>query len=310
MAHLPNLSFFTTFAPIIQPLMSIIKKLTIYSLLSFVFLNYVSCKKDKITTNVKFLGHKGAGGNYFNDVHMENTIPSFAQAIETLDGVETDVAMSLDGTIWMYHNQDVNDYACDEVPGRFIPAMRDSELEKIMLCHESKKDRIYKFSELMAFWESRGKSFIISLDIKPTFPAWVFDMVGGRSAYYDKLAKSLSEIPSSAEGTEKILLEFDSPRFLSQLKLYPKTEKMVRYYTGDGGMEDHIQTALARGYDGISVDGNKASVESVKKAKSVGLKVQLWTPYFRDELRPVFAMEPDFIHTDNIHAKKALNITP
>lgn len=239
---------------------------------------------------------------------MENTIPSFAQAIETLDGVETDVAMSLDGTIWMYHNQDVNDYNCNEDPERFIPAMNDEELEQIMLCHETKKDRIYKLAELVAFWESRGKNFYISLDIKPTFPAWVFELVGGRSSYYDKLAASLANLPSMAEGTEKIFLEFDSPRFLSQLKLYEKTEKMVRYYTGDGDMEEHIATALARGYDGVSVEGVKATAEEVQKAKAAGLKVQLWTPYFRDELRPVVDKDPDFIHTDNIHAKKALNI--
>lgn len=304
---MPKPALIITFASYTQPLMNLAQKLSTSCLLLIVVCCF-SCKKDKLVTNVKFLGHKGAGSNFFNDDHMENTIPSFAQAIETLDGVETDVAMSLDGTIWMYHNQDVNDYACDEAPERFIPAMRDEELEQVMLCHESKKDRVYKFAELVAFWESRGKSFYISLDVKPTFPSWVFELAGGRSNYYDRFAASLASLPTSADGTEKIFLEFDSPRFLSQLKLQEKTQKMVRYYTGDGGMEAHIATALARGYDGVSVEGIKATAEEVQKAKAAGLKVQLWTPYFRDELRPVVAKDPDFIHTDNIHAKKALNI--
>ena len=43
--------------------------------------------------------------------------------------------------------------------------------------------------------------------------------------------------------------------------------------------------------------------------RKAGLKVQLWTPYFRDELKSIVAMDPDFIHTDNIHAKQALNIS-
>ncbi|MNK10441.1 Glycerophosphoryl diester phosphodiesterase family protein [compost metagenome] len=288
--------------------MNIIKKLAISSLLSTVLLGSAACKKGKLVTDVKFLGHKGAGGNYFNKVHMENTIPSFAQAIETLDGVETDVAMSLDGTIWMYHNQDVNDYACDEKPSRFIPAMHDNELEKVMLCYEGKRDRMYRFSELVKFWESKGRSFYISLDVKPTFPAWVFSLAGGRSVYYDRFAESLSKLFTSPDGTENIFLEFDNTRFLSQVKLYEETKKMIRFYTGDGGMENHISIALARDYDGVSVEAIKATAEEVQKAKAAGLKVQLWTPYFRDELRPVVEKNPDFIHTDNIHAKKALNI--
>lgn len=289
--------------------MNNIKKLAISSLFAVSLFGHSGCKKDTLTTEVKFLGHKGAGGNYFNDQHMENTIPSFAQAIETLDGVETDVAMSLDGTIWMYHNQDVNDYACDEKPERFIPAMHDEELEKIMLCHESKKDRMYKFSELVTFWENKGRSFYISLDVKPTFPAWVFELAGGRSNYYDRFARSLSKLPTSAEGTEKIFLEFEHPRFLSQIKLYETTKKMVSYYTGDGDMDSHIQEALARNYDGISILGTKTTLESVQQARNAGLKIQLFTPYFRDELRDIEAKKPDFIQTDNIHAKKALNIT-
>lgn len=289
--------------------MNNIKKLAISSLFAVSLFGHSGCKKDTLTTEVKFLGHKGAGGNYFNDQHMENTIPSFAQAIETLDGVETDVAMSLDGTIWMYHNQDVNDYACDEEPERFIPAMRDEELEKIMLCHESKKDRMYKFSELVTFWENKGRSFYISLDVKPTFPAWVFELAGGRSNYYDRFAASLARLFSNANGTENVFLEFDNTRFLTQVKLYENTKKMVRFYTSDGGMENHINTALARGYDGVSVEGIKTTAEQVRSAKTAGLKVQLWTPYFRDELRDIEAKKPDFIHTDNIHAKKALNIT-
>lgn len=288
--------------------MKIAKHLLLTSLLIICFAFLESCKKEKLISNVKFLGHKGAGGNYFNDVNMENTIPSFKEAIMTLDGVEADVAMSLDGTIWMYHNQDVNDYACDDDPDRFIPAMKDEELNLILLCHGNKSDRIYKLSELIAFWESEGRSFYISLDVKPTFPSWVFELVGGRSNYYDQFTESLSQLPTSATATEKIFLEFDSVRFLSRLKLYENTKNMVRYYTGDGDLEEHVAVALDKGYDGVSVEGVKGTKEGVDKARAAGLKIQLWTPYFRDELKMISAMEPDFIHTDNIYAKQALNM--
>ena len=284
------------------------QKLLTLGLLIFSLIIHGGCKKEKLITNVKFLGHKGAGGNFFNDVNMENTIPSIDEAIQTLDGVEVDVAMSLDGTIWMYHNQDVNDYACDDKPERYIPAMRDTELEKVMLCYEGRTDRLYKFSELIDFWETKGRSFFISIDVKPTFPAWVFELAGGRSNYYDKFAESLSKLPASAEATDKIFLEFDSPRLLSQLKLYENTKKMIRFYTGDGDSDEHIKVATARGYDGISVEGDKSSADAVKRAKAAGLKVQLWTPYFKDELQAIVDMDPDFIHTDNIHAKQVLNI--
>ncbi len=67
-------------------------------------------------------------------------------------------------------------------------------------------------------------------------------------------------------------MEFDSPRLLSQLKLYDTTKKMVRFYTGDGDTDEHMKIALANGYDGISVEGVKSSADAVKRARNAGLK--------------------------------------
>ena len=64
-------------------------------------------------TDVRFLGHKGGGDNSFGATYIENTILSVKEGLKTLNGVEVDIQMSLDGTIWMFHNGDLAGSGCN-----------------------------------------------------------------------------------------------------------------------------------------------------------------------------------------------------
>ena len=114
-----------------------------------------------------FLGHKGAGSNNYNDVNMEHSIASFIEALQVLDGVEVDMQMSLDGTIWLFHDIDINYSLCSPGSPRSIPTMHDNEIAQLKLCSRTKTDRLYKLSKLIQLWNSSAypNGFFISMEI-------------------------------------------------------------------------------------------------------------------------------------------------
>lgn len=271
------------------------------------------CSKNKEPreTDVNFLGHKGAGSNNYNDHNIENTLAAVRQGVEMLDGVEIDVQMSRDGTIWLFHDEDnVNDLNCaGNTVSQSIPAMSDAEIEQIELCHETKKDRLYKLSEIIDFYKATPAGFYISLDIKISFPAEIMQAVGGRNAYLLRMADTLASVIGDAD-PQKILVEVDSKAFCDQLKSHPNTAGVKTFFMRYEPFDQKIENAIKLGYDGLSCNFTDETItpEKIRKAQERGLLVQLWTPYYRDEVTRTFNWSPNFIQTDNIRAKTGLNV--
>lgn len=269
-----------------------------------------SCgKPEPIETNTNFLGHKGSGNNNYNDLLIENTLPSVISAVNRLDGAELDIQMSLDGTPWIWHNASLKGYVCNSNAQDTIPKMRDIEIEQVKICHQTKQDRIYKLSEVLS-WNNAGPGVYISLDIKVSFSAATFRLYGDRNGYLTQLANSLVTIFENYRHTDKTLVEVDNQLFCTRLKSFPSTRNITTCFMRYEPMQQKIANAVRLGYDGLSCNYTDPSVtkETVAAAQKSGLKVQLWTPYYRDELRKAFAMNPDFVQTDNIYAKQALNV--
>lgn len=269
-----------------------------------------SCgKPEPIETATNFLGHKGSGNNNYNDLLIENTLPSIKSAVNRLDGAELDIQMSLDGTPWIWHNASLKGYVCNSNSQDTIPKMRDADIEQVRICHQTKQDRIYKLAEVLN-WNNNGPGVYISLDIKVSFNATTFRLYGDRNGYLTQLATSLASIFENYRHTDKTLVEVDSQLFCTKLKSFASTRAITTCFMRYEPMQKKIENAIRLGYEGLSCNYTDPSVtkETVAAAQKAGLKVQLWTPYYRDELRKAFAMNPDFVQTDNIYAKQALNV--
>ena len=261
-------------------------------------------------SNTILLGHKGSGDNNYNKLLIENSLPSVQEALKTLDGTELDIQMSLDNTVWIWHNTSLSGYVCSSDSQDTIPKMRDVDIEKIRICHKTKTDRIYRLSEVVNWSNTTPTGIYMSLDVKISFSKATFSLYGDRDGYLIRLATSLSKVFENYKFTEKTIVEVDSKLFCTTLKSFPSTNKISTYFMRFESMDKKIKNAVVLGYDGLSCNYTEASVnkESVKAAHEAGLKVQLWTPYYRDDLKTALSFNPDFIQTDNIHAKQALNI--
>jgi glycerophosphoryl diester phosphodiesterase len=288
------------------------KNLLFFICLLLIFTVILACNKDygpTKETSVIFIGHKGGGGNLYNDINMENTISAMKEGVKYLDGVETDLQMSRDGTIWMYHDTDLASDFCDKGPRAGIIFQTDSVISTLYHCHRTKKDRLYKLSELIDLWDS-NPNFYISLEVKTSWTIAEFDRMGGKNPYLAKLAYNLAKALNNSNAQEKMLIEIDSKFFCDRLKTYKSTQNIKTSLIRGGDMRQNIKDALELGYSGISCDFENESVtaENVKEAQQSGLIVQLWTPYYQKDLTSVFQLQPDFIQTDNVKAKRFLNV--
>jgi len=282
-----------------------------YFLFIIVLFFFNSCRKYETLkdTDVVFYGHKGGGSNVYNEKFMENTVPSFKETIQLLDGIEFDIQLSLDGTIWLYHNHDLNDKSCHPAQApRYIPLMTDEEIAANMLCEFGKTDRIYKFSEVIELWNNHSRSFPITIDIKISFPREILAEMGGKETYYTNLAQAVADDVKQAENTNLISFEFFDVFFLNELKKHEVTKDMKMFFSGDEDFQGHMRRALSGGYDGISLNFKHATKELIEEANEKGLLVQIWTVYYKDEIAKCLEMSPDFIHTDNIYSKNLMRL--
>lgn len=259
-----------------------------------------------------FLGHKGAGSNNYNDVNMEHSIASFNEALKVLDGVEIDAQMSLDGTIWLFHDTDINYSLC--TPGtkhKSILMMHDSEIAAMKLCHKTKTDRVYKFSELMDLWNNSANGFFIDIEIKDAFDSSDYIGFGGELKYLDKMAASMAGLMSNLKhNPSSLIIEDYSSYFTTQFKKFPVGPKLTFWLNNSKWFSDNVADAVKFGFNGVSVSFGDSTITAlaIKKAHNLGMQVCIWSPYTDAEVLSVYNMLPDFITTDHTTVKADLGL--
>ena len=260
-------------------------------------------------TDVRFLGHRGGGNtSFFNSDKIENTIPSVQEGLKTMNGVEVDVQMSLDGTIWMFHNVEAT--SCNSSDHHCIVLLKDNEIEKIQICSTSAQDRIYKLEELIKLWNSTSDGFIISLHIKLDFSSDTINnpLIGGKTAYLANFANSLAVLLPVIKHQDQLHIEVFNAIFCKNIHtILPGIKVCLMEETT---FTKQINDALASGYDGVSssFESSTLTSEEVKRARDSGLIVQLWTPDNKDDLMKAFNLNPNFIQTNNLKAISLLNL--
>ena len=269
-------------------------------------------------TDIKFLGHKGAGNNLYEDKYMEMTPNCFNEALLTMDGVEIDAQMSLDGTIWMYHNSQIDQdcYSGESEPSLYN--MHDTAIENRMLCAPiaggiSLSDHIYKLSDLISIWNNKPGGFYMDIEIKQADLTQniVTNAWGSMSNYLSIMADGFNTLFAVRNNpNQQIFFEVDDTTFCRKIRNNYPSMKFFLFRYGYTALEDYADDAIAEGYDGITENfvNSYVNTASVKAAQSRGLLIQLWTPYTQAELDSTFAMNPNYIQSDNMNAKKDLNV--
>ena len=278
-------------------------------------LTLTQCKKMTTSgppteTDIRFLGHKGGGDNSYNAKYIENTLPAVEEGLKTLNGVEVDLQMSLDGTIWMFHNTDIGQSSCNTSYHHSIVLLNDTEIAKIQICNGGVQDRVYRLEELVNLWNNTANGFVISMHIKTDFPADTINnpQIGGEATYLSKFATSLAKLFPTVKHQGQLFAEIYDASFCT--KVHTTIPGISVFLIKSVDFTTLINDALASGYDGVSCNlfESTLSAEGVIRARDNGLVVQLWTPDNRDDLLKAFNLQPNFIQTNNLKAISLLNL--
>jgi glycerophosphoryl diester phosphodiesterase len=82
------------------------RKSELVILFSVIFMLFSSCEKQSNFSTIEILGHAGNGLEISNSLYHDNSFESIELALLTdgCDGVELDVRMSADHTLWLFHD--------------------------------------------------------------------------------------------------------------------------------------------------------------------------------------------------------------
>ncbi len=232
--------------------------------------------KKEIQANLKF-GHRGSGAGVYEQKLIENTVPSVLYALTRLDGCEIDIQMSQDGTIWVYHDDNLNHFCDTTKTPVCIPKSSDLFIESTMQCREGVRDRIYRLEEILKlFNENDFATKFLSLDVKGYFQTTCFEARNAPEQYFEEMAANFCSIVTKYKLSNQLIIETNYTNFMDFVK--EQIPNISCHLIGYEDFDDKVEKALAKNYEGISFSmfSDDLNAAAISKARNLGLEVQIW----------------------------------
>jgi glycerophosphoryl diester phosphodiesterase len=233
----------------------------------------------------KVLMHRGNG---FNTDFVQNTLPAAAYGLSVLDGIELDIQLSKDGTLWLDHDNEVHD--CDGNTVGCFQTLTDNEILSYATCNDTL--RYHPLESVFELMASEYPDSYISLDIKGQYCE-----IKNSVETMRQMAHSVLDLVDKYNMQNKVLVESSSPEFLQELD---NQNSVGQCFIEFGDVDEGLANAAAIKAKGISleygVEEVNADVVSLIHNKGYGLI--LWTINDSADIKSVWSYKPDFIETD------------
>jgi len=275
----------------------------LFYIFSLLAISFFSCHHKNENTpydysnhTTKILGHRGYGIKGYNDTLMDNTLEAIIKAIKTTDGVEVDIQMSKNGTIWLYHDTGIPDKDSNI---KYIPRLTNDEIRSVFSLNHPNV-QFNNLQEVFTYFDNHKITKTISLDIKSFYGEDCFKNTTELNAYMLIIGEKIIELARKYSLENQILVESDIRYLLDLIK----TKSSIKtFLLGYSDFKKQAETARKNHYSGVSHFFNDPEINatSIENAQKSGIKVQLWTPNSKEELESVLLYQPDFLQTDNIH---------
>lgn len=268
-----------------------------FYLIIFTLLLPLSCNKIEYDTDSPIIGrstlvlmHRGCG---YNNNFVPNTLPAAEYGLSVLDGVELDVQISKDGTLWLNYDNDVMD--CNgEIIGCF-QNMSDTEIYDVAIC-----DSTIKYSTLESVFELMSTSYPnshVSLDVKKQYCNFLTV-----PSSMKEMAIAVKSLVSKYDMENKVLVESRSIAFHKEME---DQEDIIQCIISLGDVDKGIADARAKKTKGISIRYGieEINAEVVSLIHKKGYQLAIWDVNVAEDIEAVWASNPDYIQTDNADFK-------
>ncbi len=265
------------------------------SILGLILMTFVTSGCDKIEFSVdnpfagiptRVLMHRGCGDN--PDL-VGNTLAAAEYGLSKLDGIELDIQLSKDGTLWLDHDNQVHD--CDgNVVGCF-QEMTDVAINAAAECNGVV--RYHTLESVFQVMVDKYPNAFISLDIKGQY-CQIFVI----PSVMKTMARAVLDLVSKYNLVNRVLVESDSPAFLAELEHQSLVGQCV---ISLGDIDKGIANAKVTKSRAISLKYGveEINVEVVKLIHNKGYGLVIWVVNEPDAIAAVWRSKPDFIQTDN-----------
>jgi len=266
----------------------------IFPIILFLILT-VSCEKvhyypDKPIVGLKAaMAHRGGRTN----VLRENCLSTCIEALKTEDGVEIDIQISKDRTIWLTHGLKVENCSGEL---NYFPETKDSTIENIDSCN-GKPIGYTKFEELISYTAVNCPNKNINVDLKGWFPCSgsSLDILSMMRLEIEQIIK----IGIKYNYLDHLQIETGAVSVLNWGKKI--SSKVNTYLNVYGDLERGILIALQNKLSGISYKlhiGDELTPDYVHLCHKKGLRVITWNVVDDLELKALQNIGVDFTEYD------------
>ncbi|MCU0362592.1 MAG: glycerophosphodiester phosphodiesterase [Bacteroidales bacterium] len=233
----------------------------------------------------KILMHRGCG---FNEDFIPNTLLAAEYGLSVLDGVELDIQISKDGTLWLDHDNEVHD--CDgNVVGCF-QTLTDAQIESYSVC-----DGVERYNTVESVFQLMAAEYpasYISLDVKGQYCE-----IANTREMMNLMADAVLSLVEEYNLEKRVLVESSSPEFLEVMS----DQSIVgQCFITFGDLDKGLDNAAATKCRGVSLEYGieelNADVVDLVHQKGYGLVV--WIVNEPEDIKKVWDSGPDFIETD------------
>jgi glycerophosphoryl diester phosphodiesterase len=244
----------------------------------------------EVTTQI--LAHHAGGDCPFQD----NSLEAAKYGLQYLDGIEVDIQISKDKTLWLSHTADLPD--CGGVVYDCFPETHDNEIIALDSCNGNSLN-FTRLEDVFAYMSDNYPTKYISLDVKAwnTCNETSLDVLIAMNVIADEIIR----LTNKYKLQNRVMVESETATFLSYVQTH--TDAIEMYLTTFGDFERGMGITLENGYSGLSFKykfGDEIGIPEIQLIRRKGLKIQLWTVDSVADIKEALSINPDFIQTDNI----------
>lgn len=243
-----------------------------------------SCHKKEKYTNVKLIGHAGAGLNSTTSPYQDNSqnAVSYAVNMEGINGVEIDIQCSASETMWLFHDefldQETNAQGCvNAVTDDFLAEVHYTGIgsEKLLRL----KDLDFPFAHKKLFLDVRSTNLCTQQIINQQLIIQAIE-----SALAGKQPAEICVITNYIPWVHAF--------FLKGWKVYLNVPTVSEY----------LDNATLNETTGLCIRSKEISKEQVVTVQQTGKEVIIFEVRSPKGIRQALKKYPDYLMTDNLKA--------
>ena len=254
-------------------------------LIMMIILSAFSCKKHTdLYPDTIIGGHACAGLHISSSNYHDNSLEAYkyARSFETVLIVEVDAQLSKDGTLWLFHDPELNVESTGEGT---IPQKNDAYLSGLKY-NSLEKERLIRLLDLPA--DLKGIRLLIDLKESDGSESGLIDS----TALIDAMNLAKQYFYNGDLG-----MVTNTGRFLPTIK----TLGFKIYYNAVNASQflSYSNSSIS---DGAVFRNSEISISDVNSVKSLGKEVIIYDVRSPDGIRSAFEKTPTYLLTDDIKA--------